>query len=74
MEQSQGVIHLEACLGDSYVNTDWHPALTVVMDAEGDVTIAVKAIKPLADAAAHHTGLKIHIPALTKPPPGQLHI
>ncbi|KAF9220389.1 hypothetical protein BS17DRAFT_680167, partial [Gyrodon lividus] len=53
---------LAAHLGHHYVNTDWRPALRAVMDAEGDVAIAMKAIEPLAKAATHQTGLKIRIP------------
>ncbi|KIO01472.1 hypothetical protein M404DRAFT_150000 [Pisolithus tinctorius Marx 270] len=44
--------HLAAHLGCHYVDVDWQPALTAVMDAEGDVTTAMKAIEPLADTAA----------------------
>ncbi|KIK71917.1 hypothetical protein PAXRUDRAFT_73440, partial [Paxillus rubicundulus Ve08.2h10] len=44
--------HLAAHLGHHYVDLDWRPALTVVMDAEGDVAVTMKAIEPLADTAA----------------------
>ncbi|KAF9244494.1 hypothetical protein BU15DRAFT_59279 [Melanogaster broomeanus] len=39
--------------GDRYVDADWRPALAAVIDAEGDVAAAMKAIEPLAlyDAA-----------------------
>ncbi|KAF9218623.1 hypothetical protein BS17DRAFT_720099 [Gyrodon lividus] len=42
---------LVAHLGHCYVDTDWQPALRAVMDAEGDVSIAMKAVEPLAEAA-----------------------
>ncbi|KAF9218755.1 hypothetical protein BS17DRAFT_719628, partial [Gyrodon lividus] len=42
---------LAAHLGHHYVNTDWQPALRAVMDAEGDVAIAMKAVEPLLSNA-----------------------
>ncbi|KAF9219960.1 hypothetical protein BS17DRAFT_679489, partial [Gyrodon lividus] len=55
--------HLAAHLRHCYVNLDWRPALRAVMDAEGDVAIAMKAVEPLSEAATRQTGLKIRIPA-----------
>ncbi|KAF9230295.1 hypothetical protein BU15DRAFT_69315 [Melanogaster broomeanus] len=56
--------------GDRYVDADWRPALAAVIDAEGDVAAAMKAIEPLAlyDAADRRTGIKIRIPAAQPPP------
>ncbi|KIK95506.1 hypothetical protein PAXRUDRAFT_11411 [Paxillus rubicundulus Ve08.2h10] len=59
---------LAAHLGHRYVDLDWRPALMAVMDAEGDVAATMKAIEPLADTAAHRTGIKICVPALGQPP------
>ncbi|KAF9247196.1 hypothetical protein BU15DRAFT_70035 [Melanogaster broomeanus] len=42
--------------------------LAAVMDAEGDVATAMKAIEPLYDAADRRTGIKIRIPAAQPPP------
>ncbi|KAF9239072.1 hypothetical protein BU15DRAFT_27183, partial [Melanogaster broomeanus] len=46
---------LAAHLGDRYVDADWRPALAAVMDAEGDVAAAMKAIEPLYGAAESST-------------------
>ncbi|EGN97839.1 hypothetical protein SERLA73DRAFT_153116 [Serpula lacrymans var. lacrymans S7.3] len=46
---------------------DWNPALKAVVDAEGDIKKALEAINSLCHAASHRTGLKICIPAFTKP-------
>ncbi|KAF9232764.1 hypothetical protein BU15DRAFT_25087, partial [Melanogaster broomeanus] len=59
---------LAAHLGDRYVDVDWRPALAAIMDAEGDVATAMKAIEPLYDTADRRTGIKIHIPAAQPPP------
>ena len=39
---------LLAHLGDCYKDTDWHPALKAIMDAEGDVTNAQDAVQSYA--------------------------
>ncbi|KIK79982.1 hypothetical protein PAXRUDRAFT_159867, partial [Paxillus rubicundulus Ve08.2h10] len=51
------------------------PALVAVMDAEGDIAAAMKAIftvfchiEPLTDAADCQTGIKICIPTAQPPP------
>ncbi|KAG1735299.1 uncharacterized protein EDB91DRAFT_1025664, partial [Suillus paluster] len=54
---------LQAHLGNCFVDSDWRPALKAVMDAEGDMDIALNALNTLAQAASHHTTLKIWIPA-----------
>ncbi|KIK72235.1 hypothetical protein PAXRUDRAFT_22226 [Paxillus rubicundulus Ve08.2h10] len=70
MNLPEAEAHLATHLGHRYVDTDWRPALTAVMDAEGDVATAVKALEPLAVAATCRTGIKIRIPAAN--PPAQL--
>ncbi|KAF9219086.1 hypothetical protein BS17DRAFT_811334 [Gyrodon lividus] len=59
-------IHLQAHLGNRFIDADWRPALQAVMDAEGDPQAAVLAIKPLEQAAMRQPGLKIHISLLSK--------
>lgn len=54
---------LQALLGERYIDSDWRPALKAVMDAEGDVEMALNAIDALMQAASRRTGLKIRIPA-----------
>jgi hypothetical protein len=58
---------LQAHLGERYVDSDWRPALKAVMDAEGDMDMALNAIDTLAQAASRRTGLKIRIPACPRP-------
>ena len=57
---------LSSHLGDRYKDDDWQPALKAVMDSEGDVLKAQKAIQDLA-AACEQPRLTIRIPA-TRPP------
>ncbi|KAF9220550.1 hypothetical protein BS17DRAFT_759531 [Gyrodon lividus] len=59
-------IHLQAHLGNRFIDADWRPALWAVMDAEGDPQAAVLAIKPLEQAAMRQPGLKTHISLLPK--------
>jgi hypothetical protein len=59
---------LEQHLTDHYADTDWRPALKAVMDAEGDIATALKAVDTLAATASQRTGLKIWIPAHPKIP------
>ncbi|KAG2110406.1 uncharacterized protein F5147DRAFT_537855, partial [Suillus discolor] len=54
---------LKAQLCEHYIDSDWQPALKAIMDAEGDTDIALNAVNALAEAASHHTRLKICIPA-----------
>ncbi|KAG2029212.1 hypothetical protein BDR03DRAFT_837006, partial [Suillus americanus] len=54
---------LQALLGKRYIDSDWRPALKAVMDAEGDVEMALNALDALMQAASRRTGLKICIPA-----------
>lgn len=53
---------LQALLGKRYIDSDWRPALKAVMDAEGDVEMALDAIDALMQVASRHTGLKNCIP------------
>ena len=54
---------LQAHLGDRYVDSDWRPALSAVMEAEGDVDHSLSSIHALEQAANRRTGLKLWIPA-----------
>ncbi|KAG1873340.1 hypothetical protein C8R48DRAFT_548197, partial [Suillus tomentosus] len=54
---------LQALLGKHYIDSNWRLALKAVMDAEGDVEMALNAIDALMQAASCRTGLKIRIPA-----------
>jgi hypothetical protein len=51
--------NLQTHLGERYTDSDWRPALKAVMDAEGDVEMALNAIDALMHAASRRTGLKI---------------
>jgi hypothetical protein len=68
MSLPEAETHLEQHLADCYANTDWRPALKAVMDAEGDIATALKAVGTLATTASRRTGLKIRIPARPKIP------
>ena len=57
---------LSSHLGDRYKDDDWQPALKAVMDSEGDVLKAQKAIQDLA-AACKQPRLTIRIPATHHP-------
>jgi len=50
---------LQACLGQHYVDSDWRPALKAIMDAEGDIDVALSAIDMLSQAASCRTDLRI---------------
>ncbi|KAG2366909.1 hypothetical protein BDR07DRAFT_1239287, partial [Suillus spraguei] len=54
---------LKAHLHEHYVDSDWRPALKVIIDAEGDTDMTLNAVNALAEAASCRTGLKICIPA-----------
>jgi hypothetical protein len=53
---------LSTHLGDRYVAKDWYPALKAVMDAEGDVIKAQKALREIF-LACEHPKLTIKVPA-----------
>ncbi|KAI9445608.1 DDE superfamily endonuclease-domain-containing protein [Lactarius psammicola] len=57
---------LSSHLGDRYNDANWRPALKAVMDSEGDVLKAQKAIQALS-AACEHPRLTIKIPAMHPP-------
>ncbi|KAG2106169.1 uncharacterized protein F5147DRAFT_543231, partial [Suillus discolor] len=54
---------LQAHLGDCFADANWRPALKAVMDAEGDMDLALRAVNSLEKAAFGRTGLKLQIPA-----------
>lgn len=54
---------LQDLLGETYVDEHWQPALTAVMNAEGDSLQASEAVERYAEAATHHVGLTLKIPA-----------
>lgn len=45
---------LEEALGTKFVTVEWAPALKAVMDAEGDVDVAMQAIDKLEAALRSH--------------------
>jgi len=53
---------LQEHLGGHYDDRDWQPALKAVMDAEGDVSVALEAIRKLS-ASTHLPRLTIKLPA-----------
>ena len=53
---------LSVHLGDRYVAKDWYPAFKAVMDAEGDVIKAQKALREIS-LACEHPKLTIKVPA-----------
>src|SRR6201996_1235469 len=53
---------LLAHLGDHYKDTDWHPILKAIMDAEGDITKAQDAVQAFA-ADCEQPKLVIKLPA-----------
>ena len=53
-------------LGDRYKDADWRPALKAVMDAEGDVQKAQKAIQTMS-AACGRPKITIKLPAARPP-------
>ena len=57
---------LLAHLGDRYKDTDWHPALKAIMDAEGDVMKAQEAVQAYA-VTCERPRLTIKLPA-SRPP------
>jgi hypothetical protein len=61
---------LQELLGNSFVDDHWRPALTAVMNAEGDTVKACTAVEKFAATATHRTSLIIKIPGLH--PPSQL--
>lgn len=54
---------LQTHLGARFVDSDWQPALTAVMNAEGDADKALSVIDDLCKSASSRSGLKIRIPA-----------
>ncbi|KAG1851585.1 hypothetical protein DFJ58DRAFT_728803 [Suillus subalutaceus] len=64
--------NLKAHLHEHYVDSDWRLALKVIMDAKDDTDMALNAVNVLAEAASHHTGLKIHIPMCSQQAADQL--
>ncbi|KAF6756551.1 hypothetical protein DFP72DRAFT_768161, partial [Ephemerocybe angulata] len=51
MTLPQAETALSEHLGERFQDSDWRPALRAVMDAEGDVERAVRAVQHLADAS-----------------------
>jgi hypothetical protein len=71
MTLPQAELALSNHLGDRYKDADWHPALNAVMDAEGDVQRAQKAIQRLS-AACGRPKITIKLPAIAGARPSQL--
>jgi hypothetical protein len=68
MSLPEAETRLEQHLTDCYADMDWRPALKAVVDAEGDIATALKAVDTLAATASQWTGLKIWILAHPKIP------
>ncbi|KAH9955966.1 hypothetical protein BGW80DRAFT_1257945 [Lactifluus volemus] len=71
MTLPQAELALNNHLGDRYKDIDWRPALNAVMDAEGDVQKAQKAIQRLS-AACGRPKITIKLPAMAGARPPQL--
>ncbi|KAH9956763.1 hypothetical protein BC827DRAFT_1138974 [Russula dissimulans] len=50
---------LQAHLGDRFVDSDWQPALSVIMEAEGDTDKALSIVNNLYKNATHQSHLKL---------------
>jgi hypothetical protein len=66
MTLPQAETSLNQHLGDRYKDADWRPALKAVMDAEGDVQKAQKAIQTMS-AACGRPKITIKLPAARPP-------
>ncbi|KAG1835523.1 hypothetical protein EV424DRAFT_1562480 [Suillus variegatus] len=55
-------------LSDRYADSDWRSALKAVMDAEGDMDLALRAVNTLEKSAFGCTSLKLQIPARQQKP------